>query len=295
MLDIKRMRYLDAVYRYKNFTRASEELFVSQPTISTAVANLEQELGLKLISRNSKEVVFTPEGERLIQHICRILKEAQAAEEEMQDLANSRKQLLRLGISSLSSDHIISSLFSKFIYEYPGLEVALDTGPMEEQVEKVLSEHLDLAYNAIPSAYDQNELNIVLTHTAEICLFMRQDHPLAKLERVPIDALNHMPVVMTDVKSKIYRLMSREFDEHLVFPDIITQHDQMLCLLNIVEEGNFMGFVSTINNQHPYGFECMEVRSFEKPITFDVGFITKKGKYIPRIARDFIRFVQQIK
>ena len=61
MLDLRRLQYLDAVYRYRNFTRASEELFVSQSTISVAIKAMEEELGVKLIIRTPKEVTFTYE------------------------------------------------------------------------------------------------------------------------------------------------------------------------------------------------------------------------------------------
>lgn len=66
MLDLKRLQYLDAVYRYRNFTRASEELFVSQPAISAAVSSLEKQLGVKLIVRTPKAVEFTDAREQFI-------------------------------------------------------------------------------------------------------------------------------------------------------------------------------------------------------------------------------------
>ena len=66
MLDFRRLQYLYAVYRYRNFTRASEELFVSQSTISTAIKSLEDDLGVRLIVRTPKEVIFTYEGEQFL-------------------------------------------------------------------------------------------------------------------------------------------------------------------------------------------------------------------------------------
>ena len=59
MLELKQLRYLQAVYRYKNFTRASEVCFVSQPAISAAVTALEKELDVKLVNRSPKRVDFT--------------------------------------------------------------------------------------------------------------------------------------------------------------------------------------------------------------------------------------------
>ena len=80
MLDIKRLQYLEAVYRYHNFTRASEELFVSQSAISMAIKSLEADLGVRLIVRSPQSVAFTYEGEQLVQHARRILLECENAE-----------------------------------------------------------------------------------------------------------------------------------------------------------------------------------------------------------------------
>ena len=73
MLNLKRLQYLDAVYQYKNFTQASEALYVSQPAISSAVQALEEELGVRLVVRSSKGVTFTYEGEQFMIWARRIL------------------------------------------------------------------------------------------------------------------------------------------------------------------------------------------------------------------------------
>ena len=62
MLNLKRLQYLDAVYQYKNFTQASEALYVSQPAISSAVQALEEELGVKLFRRSKHRIILTEEG-----------------------------------------------------------------------------------------------------------------------------------------------------------------------------------------------------------------------------------------
>ena len=85
MLDFRRLQYLYAVYRYRNFTRASEELFVSQSTISTAIKSLEDDLGVRLIVRTPKEVIFTYEGEQFLLCVRKILQDCQEAETRMAD------------------------------------------------------------------------------------------------------------------------------------------------------------------------------------------------------------------
>ena len=106
MLNLKRLQYLDAVYQYKNFTQASEALYVSQPAISSAVQALEEELGVRLVVRSSKGVTFTYEGEQFMIWARRILSTCEAAENAMRDLAGTAEQRLRLGISHVLTNSI---------------------------------------------------------------------------------------------------------------------------------------------------------------------------------------------
>ncbi len=85
MFNFKHLLYFNAVYQYKNFTQAGDSLFVSQPTISAAINTLESDLGVKLIERSPKNVLFTYEGEQFILWVRKILSLCQEAETAMRD------------------------------------------------------------------------------------------------------------------------------------------------------------------------------------------------------------------
>ena len=99
MLDIKKLTYLDAVYRHKNFTKASEELYISQPAISTAISSLDKEYKVRLLTRTPKDVSFTPEGEKFMIHVSRILSNCREAQQALADMSEETRNTLRLGIS----------------------------------------------------------------------------------------------------------------------------------------------------------------------------------------------------
>ena len=123
MLDLKRLRYLEAVYRHKNFTRASEELFVSQPAISAAISALEKELGITLIVRNSKKVIFTLEGEQFMLHVLRILKECDSAEQLVRDLTSKDDSVLNVGMSPTLSLKLLPHLYTKFFPRWENAKI----------------------------------------------------------------------------------------------------------------------------------------------------------------------------
>ena len=115
MLDLKKLRYLDAIYKYGSFTQASKELFVSQPAISAAITSLEKQLGVELLIRNSKSVTFTPAGERFMIYTQHILQECEKAEQDMKYMSKTYDQTLRMGLSPFLSHHLLPYLYDTFI------------------------------------------------------------------------------------------------------------------------------------------------------------------------------------
>lgn len=99
MLDLKRLTYLTALYHHRSYTKASEELFVTQPAISLAVKALERQTGIQLLDRQANGVVFTPEGEQYVLHAQHILQECEKTETILQELSTQWQQTLHLGIS----------------------------------------------------------------------------------------------------------------------------------------------------------------------------------------------------
>lgn len=293
MLNLKRLQYLDAVYQYKNFTQASEALYVSQPAISSAVQALEEELGVKLVIRSSKGVTFTYEGEQFMIWVRRILSTCEAAENAMQDLAGTAEQRLRLGISHVLTNPIVPMIFSTFLADHSKAQIYLNEGSMNKHVEMVLGELLDLAYNAFPTTPETEELEKIPVSTMEIHAVLHPEHPLAQLERIPIALLGKEKLIMMDAQSKVNELMNQEFERHQVIPDILFKYDQVLCMANLVRSCRYVGIISVAAGQQALGCEGLAIRPFAEPLVFDVGFLIKKGRYLPRLGWELIRFIQE--
>lgn len=292
MLDLRRLQYLEAVYKYRNFTRASEALFVSQPTISTAISSMERELGIQLIVRNSKEVNFTMEGEEFMPHVLRILRECREAEGLLEDLAHAGDRTLRLGISPTLGEHILPLIYADFLPHWPKATVHLDEGSMNNHIEKLLGDVLDLSYNALPQQGDLSGLTLLPVTRVEICAIMNPGHPLASYEKLPVTALEGQNIVMLDKKSMIHTLVAAELTRKGVVPHIISCHEQIMSMVNMVRLGNYVGFTNINEHHHAMGCDNLVIRSFEEPITFEAGFLLKQDRHIPKIARELIAFIQ---
>lgn len=218
MLDFRRLQYLYAVYRYRNFTRASEELFVSQSTISTAIKSLEDDLGVRLIVRTPKEVIFTYEGEQFLLCVRKILQDCQEAETRMADLSETKNQILHLGISPTLGLKLQIFLHSpEFAQKWPNATTYLDEGSMNNHIEKLRQGALDLCYNALPAPDPTSQLKLIPTSTAEIYATMLPSHPLAVFEKIDLHQLSDTDIILLDAKSCIQGQIMEEFQRGSAF------------------------------------------------------------------------------
>jgi len=292
LLDIKRLQYLEAIDKYKNFTKASEVLFVSQPAISAAVSAIELEYGVKLIVRSSKEVSFTVEGEQLMFHVARILNEYRNAEQLLKSLSTSTNQTLHFGISPTVDGNLLPQLYKDFFSRWPTAQLYLEEGSMENHIEKILNGALDLTFNAIPKNPDTTILEVIPITTCQICVLMHPDHPLAKHKKINLSLLEKENLVMLDEKSMIRNLVMGEFKRQGIIPHIISYHEQISCMINMVQLGMYIGFINIDRNFRAVGCDHLVIRPLMDPLTFDAGFILKKGKYLPKIARELIHYTK---
>lgn len=291
MLDLKRMQYLEAVYRCKNFTKASEMLHVSQPAISNAINALEAELKIKLMVRNSKNVTFTYEGEQVMGRVMKILELFRETETVIRDLSDSAEQRLRLGISYAMTRQIIPVVFSEFAHLHPKIQISWDEGSMHRHVDMIRKEQLDMAYNGLPAGPQAEGLRLIPVSVAEIHAVLHPSHPLAQMDRIPLQALSSEPLVMMDRQSRVYELMDAEFRGHGLNPRIVFNYSQIACMADMVRNGQYVGILSVANGEQAIGCEGLVLHPLWVPVTFDVGFILKEGRYLPKSGRELIRFI----
>lgn len=294
MIEIRQLMYLEAVYKYKNFTKASKALYVSQPTISAAVRAMEQELGLTLIDRTPKALIFTPAGEALMTRIRRLLSDYSDLLTEANDLSRKADYTLRLGIASILSSDLFPLIYKDFLSDHRELSIRLDEDSAHGHIAKLLDEELDLVFNGIPEDLDLNELRSIPVCQREIKLIMHSSHPLAALDRVPVQMLTGMRISMLSSPGVMGQILESAFEENGVEPIVVSEHSQIHGMLEMVLTGCSIGFVNMASETESIAkYEDLVLRSFESPLCFTVGFMMKKRKYIPPVCRELIGFISQ--
>lgn len=294
MIEMRQLVYLDAVYKHKNFTKASKELYVSQPTVSAAIRVMEQELGMTLIERTPKSVVFTPAGEVLMQRVHALLSDYNDMLTEANELSRKASYTLRLGIASILSSDIFPLLYKGFLPKHSELKIQLDEDGGLGHIRKLLDEELDMALNGIPEDLNTDELSAIPVCRREIKLIMHNAHPLAQYDRVPLEKLDKENVSMLYSPGVMEQLLERTFTASGIQPNVVSQHSQIHGMLEMVLTGCSVGFVNLAPEATAMEkYEDLVLRSFEQPIEFMVGFMMKRKKYLPPICKELISFISE--
>lgn len=294
MIEMRQLVYLDAVYKHKNFTKASKELYVSQPTVSAAIRVMEQELGMTLIERTPKSVVFTPAGEVLMQRVHALLSDYNDMLTEANELSRKAGYTLRLGIASILSSDIFPLLYKDFLPKHSELKIQLDEDGGLGHIRKLLGEELDMALNGIPEDLNTDELSAIPVCRREIKLIMHNTHPLAQYDRVPLEKLDKENVSMLYSPGVMEQLLERTFTASGIQPNVVSQHSQIHGMLEMVLTGCSVGFVNLAPEATAMEkYEDLVLRSFEQPIEFMVGFMMKRKKYLPPICKELISFISE--
>ncbi|VFT74350.1 LysR family regulatory protein CidR [Klebsiella aerogenes] len=148
-MDIRTLRYFVEVVRQQSFTRAAEKLFVTQPTISKMLKNLEDELNCTLLIRDGRKLLLTDTGRVVFERGQAILGEFSQLESELSDINHLHKGVLRLGIPPMVG-MLMAEPISRFRERYPGVELKIaEFGGLTVQ-QAVSNGELDMAMTALP-------------------------------------------------------------------------------------------------------------------------------------------------
>lgn len=182
------------------FSRAAEELLLTQPAISDQVRKLEEEYDVLLFNRQRKQVNLTPAGEQLLA-ITRRLFDCQ---QQAHDLL-SESRALRAGTLRVVADsaHHLLGVFGTFRARYPGVKITVRAGNTETVIEKLHSYDADVG--VLGEVPESRDFEIVVLNSTPIVAFAAADHPAARKASLSFAELSALPLVLRERGSKTRR------------------------------------------------------------------------------------------
>ena len=221
------------VAKHRSFTQAANALMNSQPNITRAIKNLEQELGCALFTRTNRHVLLTPEGEALYRHVSIAFEQLQAGEEEIAKGKGLDGGVLRIAATEVALRTFLLPVLKQFRFRYPGVHIKLMNDSTAAAIADLENGLADLAVVTTPMEVRESLRRIPLMDIQEVAVC---GHAYISLTQstVSLEDLTGYPIISLGEQSGTYRFYAQLFaDQRLVFePDIeAATADQVLPMV----------------------------------------------------------------
>lgn len=195
-MNLQDLRYLIAVAELRHFGRAAEACDVSQPTLSSQIRKLEDELGVRLLERTNKSVHLTPVGGQILRHAERALAEARQIEMVAQAARDPLKGALKLGMIPTLAPYLMPLILEPLKQKYPRLTIELWEDQTRSLIDGLRNHRLDAALLATGS--DAPETTEIALFDEPLMAALPKQHKLARAERVDEHALHEELLVLAE-------------------------------------------------------------------------------------------------
>lgn len=192
-MDLRQLRFFLEIANCGGFTKAAEKLYIAQSALSTAIKNLEDELGTELFSRKNKRVTLTPEGELLAEHAVRILRMMDRAHQEIGDMKNLMKGEVRVGLTPMLSSFFFPKIIASFKRKYPNMRLSIIGDSARNLRRRIENGELDIGV-IVGDAPESLDSHSILRE--EIIACVSKNHRFAGNRTMPLKDLLNEPLLL---------------------------------------------------------------------------------------------------
>ncbi len=186
-MTLQQLEYIIALDIERNFVRAAERSFITQPGITLQIQKLENELGVILFDRSKKPLIPTEIGQKVLEQARAALREAKRIHDLVSDYNEKPAGLIRLGILPTIAPYLLPLFINDFIQKHPAISVQVSEAQTETLVRQLEDDEIDAAIFATP--VEAKNLRAKILFFEEMRVFVSREHPFYKLKSIAPQAL----------------------------------------------------------------------------------------------------------
>lgn len=262
-MNLSELRYAVAVAREKNFRRASEKSFISQPALSTAIQKLEDELGIQLFERSRTEVTVTPIGQQLIEQAQRILEEVERLKLIAQSGQDSLQGPLKLGVIHTIGPYLLPDLIPALAALAPQMSLDVEESTTAQLETQLKNGALDVIVIALPFDIPGVEIWPLYDECFEVVVPAR--HPFAKRASLAPGDLAHERVLRLHAGHCFSHQVAEACPELREAPGSSGLGNSLETIRNMVASGAGITVLPASANSERYRSQLLAVIPFEAP------------------------------
>ncbi|MCG5233711.1 LysR family transcriptional regulator [Xanthobacter oligotrophicus] len=290
-MELRTLRVFVEVVRQGGFSPAAKALFSTQPTVSKAVKQLEDELGVPLLDRIGHRSQLTAAGEIVYRRALTLLAEREGLVAELDDLRGLRRGSLRLGLPPLGASTLFAPLFAIFRARYPGIDIRLTEHGSKRLEEMLLEGEVELAGSLLPAheGFDGQPVR-----REPLMAVLPMAHPLAGAESTGIAALASSPFILFEGGFALNQVLEDACARNGFAPQVAARSGQIDFIVELAGAGLGVAFLPrTIAVQRATPSIAL-IRLDEPGTEWWMGIVWRQGSYLSHAARTWLELTREV-
>ena len=286
---LRQLQLLEAIVRLGSFTRAAEELFLTQPTVSMQIKKLADTLNTPLFRQVGRSVEPTDAGREVYAACREILSTLSNLEITLADLKGLKRGRLRLGVLTTAA-YVAPEILGAFCRRYPGIDVQLQVTNRENTLER-LSGHDDDLYVMGQAREESDQIESVPFAPNPLVMVARVDHPLATQRNIPVSRLAEENLILREPGSGVRDSVLKQFAEAGLQPRVRMQLGSNEAIKHAIVGGlgiSALSLHSLTLDSTAGRLALLDVAGF--PIMRRWHLVHWRGRELSLVARTFLDF-----
>ena len=261
-MEMQQLRYVVAVARTGNFSRAAEQCHVSQPSLSQQIMKLEDDLGERLFDRMKRMAKLTPHGEVFLRRAMHILHEVDAAKREAAEAKDLLRGTIIVGVLPTIAPYLLPKAIAEFMEKYPGVEIVVQEDTTARLLKHTLAYEIDFALVSQP--INDERLVVQELFKEELLLALPPGHPLTRKRQVNVSDLADERVIVMKEGHCLGDQVLRFCERRDIRPQISFRSAQLETVQALVRAGLGISLIPAMAVQVNVG-KTLEYRSLKSP------------------------------
>lgn len=294
-MTLQEIRYFCVTAEVLHYTRAANLLYISQPSLSYAIAKLEKELGVPLFEKRGKQVSLSKYGEAFLPYAKAVLRELSEGMEQLNALRQPAAGIVNLGYIYSVSFSVLPEFVNKF-YEHQGskqIGFRFQQGMAGELIEQLLNGSLDLLIAGVTDKPDIASIDFLPIYSQELFLAVPADHPLSDRASVQLGDLAGENFISINHDTVIYHQLESKFKKADITPNTVFEADEYSSIAASVATGAGIAIMPRLPILETFNIKMIPFS--DTSMSRDVCIIRSNSKEMSEPLRSIWSFAEQLR
>lgn len=290
-----RLRVFHAVAKHLSFTRAAEELYLTQPAVTFQIRQLEEHFNTRLFDRHHNRISLTQAGDAVFSYAERILELYRETEKVVTEMTGETRGIIKLGASTTIGEYLLPPILSGYHERFPRVQIRLSVDNTSLVIRKLEDATIDMGM--VEGPVSNKNIAVAPCFEDELVVIFAPDHPFAAMEEIPLSKLKQHPFVSREEGSGTRMVIS----EHLAKGGL--SYDKLDMILELgttesvkasVEGGVGFSIISSVALRKELQLGSLRIGRI-KGTRFKrhLNFVFQKQKFRTKAVEEFLNFAQR--